>query len=339
MNLESITRRNALKGVAGLIGGLVLPGNAEATEVFPFENSMTRNGVKIETDGEGYLTTYNAYDVADSKESANVSLGGARHNYRVCMYAPEGRNISIELPKNNQYGGIDTRFGKFKMTVHGPGTAEIIKRNNFVPLINVNGRFNINAGKYVDLHAWDDYDGGNALDETGVSVNSSGDFRSPTPAFQVNPHDKLGRIIGNSGSPENYFVDFYGEANKVVCKTIRENGRPAIIYVVNILDNKELYLPTKAFALLKDKERFWMRTSYDDQSRMRYASYNELQKYAGPITQFERKIIQEHWERVFKEKKRMEEELSRKTGQIAIVHPVGFYMTEEEILNGYYKRK
>ena len=43
MNLESITRRNALKGLAGLIGGLVLPGNAEATEVFPFENSMTRN--------------------------------------------------------------------------------------------------------------------------------------------------------------------------------------------------------------------------------------------------------------------------------------------------------
>lgn len=329
---------------AGFVKGLENKVKAEPLiakwpEISTIRDNGIVAGLEVETEG-GANIYWNDGRYHDESELPYASLSIDK---KCLIINSDDRRISVKLPQGWNYGGLEDKFGNIGISARNAEvTVQDRSKWNLVPLITVIGDRNYDASIFVydnfSVSVYDDKGEPKAL------LATCGLEEKKSPSFQLKiSNERTDVPIGW----KDYFVDNYRRLTKANRGLIRENNneQPSVFFHVEKNGEGEtnwrdinLYLPSKAFAKVKDKEKFWMRTIYDEQLRLRNASYKELQKYTCPITEFERRIIQEHWERVLSEKKRLEEAYHRKTGKIAIVDPVGFFMSEEEILKEYYKK-
>ena len=314
----------------------------------PIQYTIKENNVDktITLDGSTFINEngdmYFTKDNLGFYEKTSVS----KEKVVVSSFSLDNRRFTLKLSQGKNYGGLEDKFGEIWITAkNSEVTVQDRSKWNWIPLVTVIGKGNYDASiSFYDNFAVSVYE---EQGETNVGLATCGLEEKKGPAFQL----KIGpeRTDAPAGW-EDYFVDNFRRLTKANRGVIMERGKnnPSIYFHVDRDDenqeeydwrDNDLYFPTKAFAAVKDKDRFWMRTTYDDQLRMKNASFNELQRYAGPTTQFEKRIIQNHWRDVGRKKRQMEQEYFNRTGKRISVDPEGAFMSDEDILRDYYIKK
>ena len=231
------------------------------------------NGLEIRTDGELDVFRHAGHPIM-TQTTPYISIGENKPCYQITMSISPGRKVSLKIPGKNRCGGIETGGNDILFTAKDFATINIRDRSNLnlVPLVTTEGFFEIQSGKYLNVH-YDDPRGGIVSDDCG-------DMDTRTPAFQLFPFDTQKHMLKEG---QAIFVDNFGKSYGTVLLLTDEPGRGLVNnYLMQTdVDDFERYFPTKAFAQLtpREKIRFWDHTTPQQQLELRGASLDVLKRY------------------------------------------------------------
>ena len=239
-------------------------------EVSYIRDKAIVNGLLIETNGE--IPVYrNDGERHRSSPISYVSQGNIFNNYKLSAETTPDGKISLGFLSGNKFGGIETKFGPLEITTRNFSFVIADDRTKFgeiphVPLLRTAGLFNIKSGNKMELD-YSDKDFG------PVTVARNADFKNiRTPATQIDSYKPNGEYL------ETNFVDYYGRIFLAIPGRIDYKGMPFQIYFFSDGENKNLYLPTKEFAKLWNKNGFWESNNFWNQVRLGNACCRDLEK-------------------------------------------------------------